>query len=160
MKIIPLGKGLDAYVDDSDYELVSMFSWWECEGYAVRALPRRGQKNSPLQMMHVFLLGKEDGREIDHRNGNGLDNQRGNLRQASHSENLANRGKPTGTYASAFKGVTWSRNAGKWRAYIKKDYRQKHLGYFELETDAAAAHDTAAKQIYGEFAQTNLPNRH
>lgn len=157
MRLVPLNRGRMAKVSDRDYHRVRKFTWWESQGYAVRALPRRGKKNSPLQLMHVFIRGA--GEEWDHRNGDGLDNRRCNLRRATHALNLANRGKPRGEYTSPFKGVCWHRQKGKWRAYLKVQYQQKHLGLFDDAAEAAKAYDRAAKKAYGSFARTNFSHR-
>lgn len=155
MRIL-LDKGKMAWVSRCDSARVRQFNWWESDGYAVRALPRQGRKNSPLQLLHVFILGQVPGREIDHRDGDGLNCRRSNLRRTTHALNLANRGKPRGVYSSKFKGVSWHKARGKWRAYIKVAYRQRFLGLFPNEFSAALAYDRAARQHFGKFAITNL----
>lgn len=156
MKTIPLSTGGFAIVDDEDFEKVCNRTWWECDGYAVTALPREGRKNSPLVQMQVFLLGTRRGEEIDHRDRNRLNNRRRtNLRFVTHSFNLANRPKPRGEYLSEFKGVSWHTPRQKWRAYIKVNYRQIHLGLFDSEWAAARAYNRAALKHFGESACLN-----
>ena len=92
--------------------------------------------------------------DVDHWNGDGLDNRRRNLRAATPSQNQHNRRKRLGC-SSRFKGVHWHKRHGKWAAKIRIDGRQLHLGYFPVERDAAAAYNLAANQEFGEFALTN-----
>jgi hypothetical protein len=155
VRALKLSNGGFALVDASDYPTVLQYTWWGSQGYVVRALPRQGQKNSPLQSLHVFLLGEKEGHEIDHKNGSGLDCTRGNLRFVTHSFNLANRPKPKGKYTSKFKGVSWHKQKGRWRATIKVNYRQLHLGLFFDEVQAAEAYNKAALDFFGESANLN-----
>ena len=101
--------------------------------------------------MHRVILDAPAGMMCDHIDMNGLNNQRGNLRFATHSQNSCNRKHPGGL--SPFKGV-FPRNE-KWRAYIKTNQKMIHLGTFDTERDAAIAYNTAAIQYHGEFARLN-----
>lgn len=123
----------------------------------MRAMPRNGcgQKGKKFnQLLHVLILGKKKGFEIDHRNRNGLDCRRRNLRWATHSQNVANGPKRRGS--SRFKGVSWMTSKGRWRATIKRDYKQTHLGLFTSEVLAARAYDAAARYLFREYAKTNF----
>jgi hypothetical protein len=102
--------------------------------------------------MHRLFAGAP-GMDVDHINGNGLDNRRCNLRPATRSQNNMNRAKRRGV--SKFKGVSPKR--GKWRAYLKTGKKQHNLGVFESEYDAARAYDVKAKEMFGEFARVNFP---
>lgn len=94
------------------------------------------------------------GVEVDHINGNPLDNRRHNLRLCDRSENLANTHKrPGGT--SRFKGVSWCNRDKKWVAHIEVRGRQKNIGGFRSEEEAAAAYNRAATEAWGEFAKVN-----
>jgi len=90
---------------------------------------------------------------IDHHNGNGLDNQRRNLRAATNQENGRNRGSQRNSF-SRFKGVSWSVQRQKWLAQIQYG-KQHNLGRHDKETDAAVAYNQAALQHFGEFAVLN-----
>lgn len=92
---------------------------------------------------------------IDHADGNGLNNTRENLRPCSYNQNSANRRKSVGTY-SRFKGVTWVKARGKWKASIKAYGEVYFLGEFDNEQDAARAYDAAAIKIFGDFSATNF----
>lgn len=91
----------------------------------------------------------------DHINGNGLDNRRKNIRICTQSQNCQNRRIIYGT-ASKYKGVSWFRPTGKWRATIKNKRKSISLGYFEKEINAALMYDRKAKELFGEFANVNF----
>jgi hypothetical protein len=163
MKTVPLhGKkaaGRVALVDDEDYELVSQYRWQVKQAsrpgsrddgpYAITTITHADGRRS-MVYMHILIMGHTG---IDHRNGDGLDNQRGNLRAATNSQNAANQGPRAGT--SRFKGVHLHRGR-KWLAYICVNGRQRHLGMFFREEDAARAYDAAAREAFGTFARLNF----
>lgn len=166
MKLIPLSAGLHAKVDDSDYEILSRFRWraqvWRRrrkDGTIVenRYAARSGGKR--LILMHRAIMRDPPGREIDHRNGDGLDNQRGNLRIATHQQNQANRRSTRS--ASGFRGVRRDEDRSgakrQWRAYINYNGKPHHIGRFETPTEAARMYDQVAKIVWGEFATLNFP---
>ena len=105
--------------------------------------------------MHRHILKAGPGQEIDHRDGDGLNNQRFNLRYCTDSENHANQHHKMAGCSSHYKGVGWYKATGKWRAVITVDYIFVHLGYFDSESDAAHAYNTAALKFFGEFARLN-----
>ena len=96
------------------------------------------------------------GLEVDHINRNSLDNRRCNLRIATRSLNGANRVKQTNN-TSGFKGVNWFAETNRWRARLKANGKETHLGYFLSITEAAKAYDKAAKEHFGDFACLNFP---
>jgi len=108
--------------------------------------------------MHRFILGPGPG-EIDHRNGDGLDNQKKNLRRASHKSNTWNSRKHTKKSASPYKGVHWRKARCRWYAFIRPEGKKIYLGSFGNQKEAALAYDKAAKRYYGEFARLNFPNK-
>ena len=104
--------------------------------------------------MHRLIMGAQPGQLIDHKNRKGLDNQRGNLRFCTRSQNQANAKKRAGS--SRYKGVTWDKHWDKWRAMIGVRSKRFHLGYFDDEDDAGRAYNRAATEYFGEFARPNV----
>lgn len=106
--------------------------------------------------MHRQIIGVTDPKiQVDHKEGIGLDNQRKNIRQCVHQENVMNQGISSSN-KSGFKGVCMEKGSKKWRAAIKKDGKRIHLGLFSDKIDAAKAYNDAAKKYHGEFAHLNL----
>jgi hypothetical protein len=138
-----------ALVDAEDYERVSQFKWGAIQKkhlwYA-----HCGWANI---YMHQLVFGPHT-HEIDHKNGNGLDNRKANLREATRSQQTANARKTSKPTSSVYKGVVRCR--GAWRAQIQPDGKCIYLGSFQSEEEAARAYDDAAREVFGEFANTNF----
>ena len=108
------------------------------------------------QLLHRFILNVTDPEiDVDHQDHNGLNCQRSNLRKCVRGENDGNRRKTRGR--SQYRGVSWSKGKGMWRACITIDVRTVHLGYFADEVKAAQAYDDAARIRFGVFAKCNFP---
>lgn len=154
MKKIPLTSGQFAIVDDADYLFLATFNWHvakhDCSFYAVRNVVMAGKRT--LMQMHRLIMGfpKE---EVDHRDGNGLNNCRANLRLASKNWNQWNRRKTALLKTSRFKGVSWG--GSNWLACIRQDRIRVYLGSFPTEEAAAMAYNTEALKRFGEFARVN-----
>ena len=106
--------------------------------------------------MHRLIIGTPDGRATDHKDSDGLNNQRVNLRICDPSQNSSN-AVIRSDNTSGFKGVSWRKNRRKWLAQIQHDHRVIHIGQFSTALEAAIAYDEAARKLHGEFARTNLP---
>lgn len=159
MKQIKLTQGKVALVDDEDYEWLSQWKWRIRKGrntfYADAHIDTTRKNRNKSFIMHrlIMKLDFDDKRQIDHINGNGLDNRKKNLRICTNQENSFNGLKKNGL--NKYKGVSWSKRMNKYRAYIKVNYKQKHLGSFDNEINAAIAYNNAAKKLHGEFAKLN-----
>jgi len=158
---IPLTQGRFAKVDPADYVWLAQFRW-HCKAntdiiYAVRTIQVAGK--SKRIYMHRQIMDTPEDLVCDHVNHDGLDNRRGNLRNCTTSQNNANRRcAPTAT--SQYLGVSWDKRRRKWVAYIKKEGKQRFLGSFDSEIDAAKAYDRAARRLHGPFAHLNFPEEH
>jgi hypothetical protein len=161
MRHIEIGDGYTVLIDSEDAELVAGFNWrpLRLDNDKVYAHAWRGELHI---LMHRLILGPRDDQLVDHANGNGLDNRKNNLRAATHSQNHANTKKQTprrkAAYTSQFKGVYWDAARGKWSAQIaaSEGRGRRSLGRFTTELDAAHAYDTAAFELWGEFARLNF----
>lgn len=150
MKEISLTKGKTAFISDIDYERVSQHSWCMTpHGYA------KARINKKYVLMHRWIMGAKDGEMMDHVNGNKLDNQRENLRLCTCSQNFANKATNANSI-SGYKGVTWNKDHGKYRARLTIHRAEIFLGYFEDPKDAARAYDRSAREHFGEFAHPNF----
>lgn len=152
MKLIPLTRGLNACIDDEDYELVIKYRW--------RAKKRGNTWYAESTQfggsMHRLVMSAKKGQRVDHRDGFGLNNQKYNLRIATPGQNSWNRAKHKRS-SSKYKGVSWSRERRKWEVWICRDYKKIKIGFFEDEIEAAKAYDSKAKELFGEFAFLNFP---
>jgi AP2 domain-containing protein/HNH endonuclease len=160
MKEIPLTQGKVAIVDDSDYAELMKYKWCahrkKNAWYAVRAIYPGGKYRTVL--MHQQLLGfpARDGLQVDHKNGDGLDNRRDNLRPATRAQQRRSFRTKSPLASSKYRGVTWDVRNNRWKAAIKFQYRSRNLGHFDFEETAARAYDAAAKELFGDFAQLNF----
>ncbi len=147
---IPLGDGFYTYVDATDYEWLSQWTWHLRNGYAARYEGRK------LIFMHREIMQPPKGMVVDHKNRNKLDNTRANLWVCTPRENARNRRKRRGA-ASRFRGVCHSRPCGKWTVAIWFEGKLLHVGSFAEEVEAARAYDRKAVELFGEKARVNFP---
>ena len=154
---VPLSKGKTTLIDRDDFERVTKHKWYlgsMGKGYAAHSVWQPGGKTKAIYL-HRFILDAPPGMEVDHINGDPLDNTRKNLRLCTHKQNTYNQRVQTRVKASRFRGVRSSRGK-RWIAQIRVDGKQMYLGIFECEEDAARVYDEAAKKYFGEFAYLNL----
>lgn len=159
MKEITLTKGQVALVDDEDYEFLSQWKWHAKPDrdtfYAARNAQDLTKRSGRATLrMHQAIMDAPSSMEVDHRNGDGLDNRKSNLRIATHGANQQNRSS-TSANRSGFKGVSWFPPQARWRATIQADGVWRLLGYFTDPIDAARAYNDAALDLHGEFAVLN-----
>lgn len=157
---IRLNCGHHAIVDVKNYERFSKYNWGSRKSrysrYALRRV-RDGSGRQKIIYMHHCVIGRPKGFHIDHKDGNTLDNREANLRLATFSQNMRNRGKFRMKCQSKYKGI-WHCERG-WRVSIRAGGSQMIIGHFQSEAEAARAYDAAAKKYHGEFAYLNFPER-
>jgi hypothetical protein len=161
---IPLTQGKVAVVDFADFELVRNDRWYassEKSGgpiYARRMIrhPDKPDKQACIQM-HTQITGWPS---VDHKNGNGLDNRRMNLRQATQAQNMRAFRKKDPNASSKFRGVSWHYIQRKWVTHVIIAGRKKSIGCFISEEEAARAWDSAVRNLgYLEEALNFPPPR-
>jgi hypothetical protein len=160
VKQIPLTKGMFALVDDEDFDTLSTRRWCVSgkpgDSYAVRGITLPSGKSRIIRM-HREILSAVVGQEVDHVNGDRLDNRRCNLRFCTRGENCYN-ARLRSNNRSGYRGVRYCPQLNKtnpWSAQIKGDKRLRHIGYFPTAKDAAMAYNEKAKELHGEFARIN-----
>ena len=107
--------------------------------------------------IHRLIMDAPKGMDVDHINGNPLDNRKSNLRICTHTENNRNRGANKNN-TSGYKGAYWHKQNKKWRAQIVRNNKAIHIGLYESKEEAARAYDKKAKELHGEFAYLNFPD--
>jgi hypothetical protein len=156
MKEITLTQGKVAMVDGGDFEYLNQFKWYArkngCCYYALRHL--YGKYGKPITM-HFEIMGQPPkGMLQDHKDGNGLNNQKGNLRFCTVAQNQWNSAKQKDNQ-SGYKGVHLAKGRRKWTAQIMVNGEKKYLGRFHTPQEAAIAFNEAALKYHGEFARLN-----
>lgn len=147
--ILKLINNLQTIIDDDDFDKVAMYKWNLVKGYLATRI------NGTFVSLHRLISNAPNNLQVDHINGNTLDNRKCNLRFCSNQQNSFNRPKNR-VSTSNYKGVSWFKRDNKWRARIAYNGRQIHLGYFNNEKEAAIMYNLAAKQMFGEFARLNV----
>lgn len=165
MKIIILqgNTGKFAQVDDEDYERVNQYKWWldkDGRAFTYNIFDRK----TKYIRMHRFIMGVTDPNiEVDHHDNNSLNNQKYNLRICTSQQNNFNVKKYTKRkYSSIYKGVYFKHDYDRkkpWKATIKFNRKNIHIGYFATEIEAAKVYDIKAKELFGEFACLNFPDQ-
>lgn len=155
MKTIELCTGRKAKVDDEDYKRLSKHHWHENGSHVYRWLGGR----KVFLHREVMGLGRisGEGKIVEHKNRNGLDCQKDNLRIATHQQNMQNTGPRRGS-TSKYKGVSWYKITKRWRAQIKTEKKTLTIGYFLSEVEAAKAYNEKASELFGEYAYLNEVN--
>ena len=148
--LIPMTQGAFAIVDKCDVEIVSRYSW--CKDRRKNQTYAKAKVDGKMSYMHRLILPHAS--VVDHANGNGLDNRRCNLREATVAQNILNSKSVYGE--SKYKGV--SRSSSKlnpWRAGFKLGDDRIEIGIYADEESAARAYNEVAKRYGGEFAHLN-----
>lgn len=152
---VAMTRGYVAMVDAAD--IGHLDRKWQANPQNRTVYAKRGGRKGTVYL-HRLILHVQPGMEIDHVDGNGLNNSRSNLRACSHGENNAHRRKPRRALSSSrFLGVSWRRIEKKWCARLSTKVSSQHIGYFDSEHEAALAYDAAAARRFGRFAKLNFP---
>lgn len=150
---IPLPGGLVAIIDAGDVSIAAQHNWAvQPRGRTNYAIANKARPQRGTWRLHRLIMQAPAGVDVDHINGDGLDNRRVNLRLATRSENSCNR-RAIISKKNEYKGVQYCPHVKRFRAAIKLKGKATHLGYFENEGAAFAAYCEAAKVIHGEFAR-------
>jgi hypothetical protein len=163
MKLIPLTQGKFAMVDDADYDFLIKWKWHASKAgntFYARRTVREGGKCRKEHMARVIMGITNNGILVDHKDHNGLNNQKGNLRQCTPLENARNKSPRAGKYL----GVDvrkWKNKDGnvsvRFRARVKVNGKDLWLGtFYKTAIEAAHAYDNGAIKHYGEFANLNF----
>lgn len=153
MKTLPLSQGKEALVDDEDFEFLSRYKWCAARRRGTFYAERYIRITDTLKIlipMHHAVAKPDKGEWVDHKDGDGLNNTRKNLRVATRAENKRNQRRYKNN-TSGFKGV--SRRGARWTARIQLDGKSTFLGVFETPREAHVAYCAAATQLHGEFAR-------
>jgi len=150
MKQIPLTHDKVALVDDEDFDKVTIYKWYALKirhyWYAC------SNSNKKLIYMHRLILNAPQGYDVDHRNRNGLDNRKQNLRICTKIQNQYNSRPQAKRKTSHYKGLWFDKKNNKWVVRVKN----KYIGSYSDEDEAARIYDKKAKKVYGEFAYMNF----
>ena len=159
MKKIKLTQGKFAIVDNEDYEWLNQWKWcYNSDGYTARGQWDPVTKKIITILMHRLIMNAKKGEEVDHANHNTLDNRKCNLRICTKFQNMQN-SKLQKNRSSKYKGVCWHKDNKKWKAYITYEGKRIHLGYYDIEEEAARVYDKKAIELFGKFAYLNFPQR-
>ena len=158
-EMIELTQGKVAIADAEDFQWLSEFKWHAHERgrswYARRAASKK------TIFMHRAILEHHGydltSGEVDHINGDGLDNRKSNLQVISHAENIR-KSRVQINNKSGFRGVSWHKGDRRWQVVIEVDNIKNYIGSFRSKIAAALAYDRAAKKCFGKFAKLNLPD--
>ncbi len=152
--LIALTCGTYAIIDTDILSTLNLYRWFLVACKTGTRYARR-YENGQTIYMHREIMNAPAGMEIDHINGNGLDNRSENLRVCTKAQNQQNSKKRKGK-SSVFKGVSWEMDRRKWRATIVVNKQRICIGRFISEIEAAKAYDVEALCYFGEFARINF----
>ncbi len=156
-RYIPLTQDKYTIVDKEDYKLVKEYSWFALKSRGTFYACRNITNDYGFQLttsLHNILCTPPEGLQIDHIDGDGLNNRQNNLRIVTYSQNCMNRRKSIGK-SSKYKGVSYRKDRSSWISYIRVNSTLIYIGYFHSEVDAAKAYNRVAAIHFGEYAYLN-----
>ena len=135
-------------MDDEDFGELNKYKWYACKDCNTYYARRRIEGiNVKTITMHQQLLDKKEGLEIDHDDGNGLNNQRYNIKHVTHRQNMQNRHSRVADKHSKYPWIAWDKNREKWQSRIKINGKLKFLGRYSDEYDAYLAYRNAEMNL-------------
>lgn len=141
-------------IDLQDLHLLKKYSWHVRKGKLTYVATCINKKTAYL---HRIILNAPKGMDVDHIDGNPLNNSRKNLRLCTRSQNLAAKRRLHNVSTSGFRGVHFMKAKGRFQAHVHKNGKKIHVGSFGSALEAAKAYDIAAENTHGEFAVLNFP---
>ena len=150
---IPLNLGKVTVVDFCDYEKIKNIKWYVNHNGKNFYVERQIKINKKIKRysLHRVIVNAKNNQEVDHRDGDALNNIRKNLRVCTHQENMRNQ-RVRINNTSGYRGVYYNKSHKKWRAQIQdRNGNRKYLGSFDTPEEAASVFDRAALSIYGKF---------
>lgn len=150
---IPLKRGYFATIDVADLEFIMKLKWRLRLDSTINSIYAVASGKNGIKM-HRYIMNAPTGMVVDHKNGDGLDNRRSNLRICTQGKNSLNRRKNKNGKQSQYKGV-WI-NGNKWAATLRVSGKNHYIGKFLTERDAALAYNDMAIKYFGEFANLNI----
>lgn len=160
IKEIQLTQGEVALVDDEDFEWLNKWKWHVMkEKGKIKKVSRSTKFSDGVErnlFIHRLITGLQfgDKRQVDHINGNPLDNRRTNLRLCNAAQNCQNKGLGKRN-KSGYKGITWDKIKKKWRVHIESNGKAYNFGRFIEKENAAMVYNEVARKYHGEFACQN-----
>lgn len=157
VKTIKLTKNKETLVDDEDFEMLNKFKWYADKAYGTYYAARyirstTSKKGWTSLRMHRAIMGKNKGKEIDHIDGDGLNNKKSNLRVCSHAENMKNRGKQKDN-STGFKGVWYNKRNNKYIAEITVNGKKTWLGQKTTAEEAYKLYAIGCIKYHKEYAK-------
>lgn len=137
-------------VDDEDFDYLNQF-YWQVDRYKT---VQTHKNDTGERLIHRLIMKPPKGVEIDHIDGNRLNNQKSNLRFATSSQNKINRGARKDN-KSGYKGVSWHKQNKNWTARLMINGKYQHLGSFKDISEAVQVYNQSALKHYGEYAWLN-----